>query len=592
VIMRTFTLPSLAAALLLALPAAAGDKQPTAPEVDLDTMVAFDAGEFTMGVELQTPAAYGDSWYIDQTPDRDVHLSAFHLDRHEVTAEQFALFLTYAAGEYHYHPDQPIERLHEGYAPIAGREDLPATSVTWEAAHHHCLWAGKRLPTEAEWERAAAGTEGRTYPWGDDGPNCSRANYYTSATYCQDGPLTPGSLPDGDTPEGVADLGGNVAEWVADRYGEYDPDDTDDPAGPDSGDLRVVRGGSFLEWSQALRTHTRRGADPGARSPALGFRCAYSDAPADGALRGDLSPPQEIEREATDRPLAAPADAPEVLAEGLGQPTEIVRLDGAWYVLDESELAILRLTDDPLAPEVLLDGLDDPVYLATDGASLFVADSGAGEVLRVHTDGSFDVLASGQDAPSMVVADGGEVFWARDDGLVRHDDDSGAELIADAEEVSHLALSDAWLYYTCTAGVEGGDEFGRVPRAGGDVEVLVGAPSSGYDFDGVAVDADDSPIYVLQQKASWPSNVEVCAYYESTADHDCFAHAPPKASEPVLHDGELFLISQYTVLRLDPASSDLYDELGTWSNAKAVAVGDGEVVWTDASDGRVYRITD
>jgi formylglycine-generating enzyme len=586
--MRDLTVLALIS-LLLAAPAAAADKQPTAPEVDLDAMVPFDAGTFAMGVELQTPAAYGDSWFIDQTPAREVDLGSFRLDRYEVTVEQFALFLTYAAGEYHYHPDQPIERLHEGYAPIAGSGDLPATYVTWEAAHHYCLWAGKRLPTEAEWERAAAGTEARTHPWGDDGPNCSRANYYTSATYCEDGPVVGGARPDGDSPDGVADLGGNVAEWVTDWYGEYDPDDLDDPTGPDHGDLRVVRGGSFLEWSQALRTHTRRGADPGARSPALGFRCAWSDEASDGALRGDLSPPDEIEREPTDRPLADPVDAPDVLADDLGQPTEIVRLDGDWYVLDEAEAAVLRITDDPLAPEALLTGLDTPVDLVSDGSALFVADSGAGEVLRVFTDGSFDVLASGQDAPTHLVAGDGEVFWARSDAIVRHDDQTGVEVLAEVEEVSHLALSDVWLYYTCTAGLEGGDEFGRLPRAGGDAEILLGAPSPGYDFDGVAVDADDSPIYVLQQKASWPSNVEICAYYEATGDHDCFAHAPPKASAPTLVDGELVLTSQYTLLRATPADGDLYEEIGTWSNAKAFGVTDGEVIWTDASDGRVYR---
>jgi len=570
--------------------ATAGQKLPHAPDVDLDTMAEYPASSFTMGIELQEPAAYGDAWFIDQTPAREVTLGTYYLDPHEVTAEAFALFLTYAAGEYHFHPDQPIERLHEGYAATEGTELLPVHAVTWEAAHHYCLWAGKRLPTEAEWERAAAGTEARNYPWeGEDGPSCGRTSYFTSATYCQEGPVTVGSFPEGATPEGVFDMAGNVAEWVGDWYGDYPSDAQADPTGPDSGTLRVVRGGSFLEWSHALRTHTRRGVDPGARSPAIGFRCAYSEPLDDGAIRGDTPPPEEIEREETDRPLARPVDAPEILADGFTQPTEIERFGAAWYVLDDTEAAVYRVDDGAALPTPIADGMLDPVALAADHNGVYVTDSEAGEVLLLHDDGDHEIVADGRLSPGRIAADG-DLFWSEEGGIYRLVIGQTAERIADVTEVVDLALSSTHLYYAADDGVSGGEEIGRVPRDGsGDPEILYEGFTSSNEPTGVAHDLEDSTTYYFSQRSSWPSSVEICEIREAGDSPTCFAHAPPKSQRPVILDGALYWTSQYTVVRLDPAE-DAYEEIGPWVNAKDVDASDLGIVWTDASDGRVYRV--
>lgn len=581
------TRPWLCGLLAVSLASAAAAKDPTAPDVDLSAMVAFEAATFTMGVELQAPSAYGDSWYIDQTPAHEVELGAFHLDTHEVTVAQFALFLSYAAGEYHFHPDQPIERLEWGYAATEGAADLPIHGVTWEAAHHYCLWAGKRLPTESEWELAAAGTEARTYPWGDDGPTCSRAAYFTSTTHCEQGPVEVGLHPDGATPDGVHDLAGNVAEWVADWYGDYPEDAQTDPAGPDQGTLRVIRGGGFLEWSQALRTHTRRGANPAVRSPNVGFRCAWSEEPADGALRGALAPPDDLGREPSDRPLAAPVDRPEVLAEDLTQPTELVRLDGAWYVLDEGEEAIFRVEDGSPVPELLTDDLAGPVDLVTDGLDLYVADGDAEEILRVGTDGGVEVLATGQAGLTQILAGDGEVFWVSDEGIMFLGENDSPARLAEITAVTHVALSDDHVYYTAEVGSDGADELGRVPRGGGDPEVLVGSFSSGYYPWGVAYDPGDDTVYYLVRRASWPSSAEVCELPIGSGA-DCFAHAPPKADRPLVHDGVLYMTSQYVPIELDLATGWTYTEITPWSNAKRLHVEDGTVVWADASTGRIY----
>ncbi len=574
------------AAVAAALSATAAAKAPTAPDVDLSGMVAFDAATFTMGVELQAPSAYGDSWYIDQTPAHEVELGAFHLDALEVTVSQFALFLSYAAGEYHFHPDQPIERLEWGYAAVEGAGALPIHQVTWEAAHHYCLWAGKRLPTEAEWELAAAGTDARTYPWGDDGPNCDRAAYFTSTTHCEEGPIAVGLHPDGVTPEGVYDLAGNVAEWVADGYDEYSDDAQTDPTGPADADLKVIRGGGFLEWAQALRAHTRRGADPTARSANVGFRCAWSEEPTDGAIRGPLLPPEEAGREPTDRPLADPVQRPEVLAEGLTQPTEMVRLDGAWYVLDEGEEALFRVDDGSPIPALLTDDLVGPVDLATDGTDLFVADCDAEEILRVATDGSVEVLATDQADLTRVLASDGEVFWVSDEGIMFLGENETPARLADITAITHVALSGEHVYYTAEVGSDGDDELGRVPRGGGDPEVLVGSFSSGYYPWGVAYDPDEDTVYYLVRRASWPSSVEVCELPIGSGA-DCLFHAPPKADQPVVHDGVLYMTSQYVPIQLDLASDWTYSEITPWANAKRLLVHDGAVVWADASTGRI-----
>ncbi|MFN7134124.1 MAG: formylglycine-generating enzyme family protein, partial [Myxococcales bacterium] len=163
------------AVLLLAASARADaprpSKRPVAPPLELSTMAAYPASRFAMGTVLEKPSPYGDGWFVDETPAHEVTLPAFYLDRHEVTVEAFARFLTHAGGALHHHPDQPIEQVRGGYLPRAGSGLQPMRQVTWTAAAHYCAWAGKRLPTEAEWERAASGASGRPYPWGDDGPS-------------------------------------------------------------------------------------------------------------------------------------------------------------------------------------------------------------------------------------------------------------------------------------------------------------------------------------------------------------------------------------------------------------------------------------
>ncbi|MBW2264071.1 MAG: SUMF1/EgtB/PvdO family nonheme iron enzyme [Deltaproteobacteria bacterium] len=574
--------------VLVASRAAGAQKIDHALVPDTTAMVELGGETFRMGEEYQTPSAYGDAWYIDQQSARDVSLSPYRLDVNEVTVDEFALFLTYAAGEYHFHPDQPIELVDGGYLPIPGRESEPIGYVTWEAAHHYCLWAGKRLPTEAEWEFASAGLEVRTYPWGEDGPGCARTAYFTGSSFCHGSPLDVGSLPDGATPDGVMDMAGNVAEWVADWYGFYEPGPLTDPPGPAEGTYRVVRGGGYLEVGHMLRSHARRGIDPALRSSNIGFRCAWSADPTDGALRGPLDPPADEGRVPTDRPLADAVEDPEILAE-LVQPTAIVPLGDAYYVLDIAQATVFEIFSGTVS--VVADGFVDPRDLATDGTDLFLTDRDTGEVFRITTALDVSPISTGENAPNRIVADTGEVFWTTDDGIRRYTDTGGAELLLAASGVTDMALSSTDLYYASSGGSVHSDAvFARIPRAGGAAEPIMDSFGTASYPTSVVFDSGTSTAYFIYRQRSWPASTYLNEFEESASYPSTINYSPTGPGRASHADGYVYWATSYVLVRYDVASGLTYEVMGTWTRAAGVIASATDVVWSDSQDGRVYRL--
>ncbi len=207
-----------------------------------------------------------------ETAARTVWLAAYRIDRTEVTVAAYDRCVR--AGRCRAPAFAPG-------TPWFGVASHPVVGVDWDDARRYCAWVGARLPTEAEWERAARGTDERTFPWGwqwDEG----RANHGALRAECRDDedghPYTApvGSYPAGASPVGALDMAGNVMEWVADAMGEgaAPPDRAVAPRGPAPASLRVARGGGWNHTGFALRTTWRTGVPAGARERNLGFRCA------------------------------------------------------------------------------------------------------------------------------------------------------------------------------------------------------------------------------------------------------------------------------------------------------------------------------
>jgi formylglycine-generating enzyme required for sulfatase activity len=214
----------------------------------------------------------------DEKPYHEVNLDAFEIDKYEVTAGEYKACVD--AGSCTATNASTGSACNYG---VSGKESHPIDCVHWDKAKAYCEWAGKRLPTEAEWEKAARGTDGRKYPWGNDSPDCEHAVMEDSSAGgngCGTGGTMPvGSKPKGVSPYGAEDMVGNVWEWVGDWYdwSYYASSPKDNPKGPGSGEDRVWRGGSWLYSRPGdLRASRRAWYGPGDWWFCGGFRCAWS----------------------------------------------------------------------------------------------------------------------------------------------------------------------------------------------------------------------------------------------------------------------------------------------------------------------------
>lgn len=237
-----------------------------------DDMIVVPAGSFTMG---------SDRGPRDEWPRHEVMLGTFEIDRLPVTNARFASFLDAigpqnSQGERRYDVDDPDARIHRrdgAWRADRGYEHHPVTEVSWVGARDYCAWLGKRLPTEAQWEKAARGTDGRTYPWGESAPDATRARF--SAGWNATLPVD--AHPAGASPYGVLDMVGNAWEWVSSAYRPYPYRPDDGREDPTPGPVRGTRGGGHDASPQEITT-TQRGSNlsrnPRSGHHNIGFRCA------------------------------------------------------------------------------------------------------------------------------------------------------------------------------------------------------------------------------------------------------------------------------------------------------------------------------
>jgi formylglycine-generating enzyme required for sulfatase activity len=230
------------------------------------------AGHFLMGTGDQQWADTVGLW-----PRRTVYLEAFWIDRLEVNNGQFAAFLNASGNQLEQETawlslahSQIIQQGGEFY-PTQGYGEHPVTFVSWYGAAAYCQWAGRRLPTDAEWEKAARGSLGFSYPWGEDEPNCQAGNYGR----CAGATMPGGSYPIDTSPYGAQDMFGNVSEWVDGWEGVEHWDTAVQPAVEALSDrMRVVRGSGWPAEGFGGLTFYRSALHPGQSGDSLGFRCA------------------------------------------------------------------------------------------------------------------------------------------------------------------------------------------------------------------------------------------------------------------------------------------------------------------------------
>ena len=237
-------------------------------------LMRVPAGEFMMGSD----PARDNFAQPDELPQQSIYLSEFYIGKYEITKAQYTVFA--------HANDMPLELLESAESSV-GKDDYPAVRMSWHEAVAFCAWVSQmsgrqvRLPTEAEWERAARGTAGQIYPWGD---KWDKTALNTNDGGVGDTAAVHAFSPAGDSPYGVADMAGNVWEWTADWYGVTTYADRvnadaslNDPIGPASGTHRVLRGGSYYFRQSGTRAAKRFKYVPASRCYDIAFRVVVTD---------------------------------------------------------------------------------------------------------------------------------------------------------------------------------------------------------------------------------------------------------------------------------------------------------------------------
>ena len=260
--------------------ALSGNRPSSVEKADPKNMILVSPGFFIMGSNRSLE---------DEAPEHRVYLDSYWIDKYEVSAGKFAEFLNTLDNVKGYYLDNKFGTLYydSRFHSRPGLENYPINNITWHAADEYCKWKEKRLPTEAEWEKAARGTTAQAYPWGNIPPSDTLARYFQTWTKEEKHKVMVPvqALTEGQSPFGLYNMAGNVREWVDDWYDrEYYNGQSEyaNPRGPIGGEFKVVRGGSWRDMKGFIYSTFRNSGNPKSRMDDYGFRCAKNAAPASG----------------------------------------------------------------------------------------------------------------------------------------------------------------------------------------------------------------------------------------------------------------------------------------------------------------------
>lgn len=247
-------------------PIATASQPPISAPTVIGDMILIPSGSFLMGAKEDSPF---EPWY-GEFPEHEVYLKSYMIAKTEVTNAMYRQCV------YESHCIPPMDlssATKKDYYENTAYNTFPVIHVTWEQAKRFCEWRGQRLPTEAEWEKAARGEKANLFPWGDIPPSCALAN---SQGCPSNDTVSVGSFPAGASPYGVLDMAGNVSEWVMDWMDEtyYQNSPHDNPTGPESGSDHIIRGGGWDDPIREQRSTARGGFNPDIHHQSTGFRCA------------------------------------------------------------------------------------------------------------------------------------------------------------------------------------------------------------------------------------------------------------------------------------------------------------------------------
>ena len=230
---------------------------------DTVEMKKIEAGEFLMGSKKKEGRA-------DERPQRNIYLDTYEIDSYEVSNKRYLKFIRDTGRK------DPANPYSSGLLSAeAGVENLPVVQVTWYDAVNYCRWAGKHLPSEAQWEKASRGEKGSIYPWGSEKPSIKLVNFQKNWEGLKTlWPVSGKNKP--SSPYGIKGMAGNVREWVKDWYSPdyYKNGPLSNPQGPEIGILKVIKGGSWHSFKADIRSASRGKGGFALKTDGIGFRCA------------------------------------------------------------------------------------------------------------------------------------------------------------------------------------------------------------------------------------------------------------------------------------------------------------------------------